>query len=369
MRKLILATLLATSGMTVAAQPVFAASQETETSEADAKTMKEQKEIEKLFANIFDTKNAAPIDPQRLTLAKQTTAQIMPDGIYSKMMTGMMDKIMGALFTQAGGMSDMEISLATGVELPENGLDETKRKAATALLDPNHAQRSEAMQNMLNPMMDKLARVIEPPMREGLTRAYARKFSAEQLGELNSFLATPTGSFYASESFLLQADPEVMQAMFSAMPALLGEFTNPENEIEKAMAAIPPAKTLGDLTAKEKDSLAKLLGTTADKLSEYGAVETSIDAMDAAADAMAEGAEIADADPFANESGTEPWWSRDNWDEADQTKISELEAAADKLGEQSSAASAAYLDFETEVMLRLRERYLAKGWKPSKSSE
>ena len=50
MRKVILATLLATSGMTIMKQPVFAASQEAETSEADTKTTEELKEIEKLFA-------------------------------------------------------------------------------------------------------------------------------------------------------------------------------------------------------------------------------------------------------------------------------------------------------------------------------
>ena len=50
MRKLMLAALLATSGMTVMKQPVFAASQEAETSEVDAKMMKELREVEKLFA-------------------------------------------------------------------------------------------------------------------------------------------------------------------------------------------------------------------------------------------------------------------------------------------------------------------------------
>ena len=371
MRKLILATLLATSGMTVAAQPVFA---ETEIAQADAKANKELKDLEKLFATMFDNKDLGPIDPQRLTLAKQATSQIMPDGIYSKMMTGLMDKVMGAFLMPTGGMSDMEISLATGVDVPEAGFDTAKRQAVTDLLDPNHAQRTAAVKNMLNPMMDKMARVIEPPMREGLARAYARKFSFEQLTELNGFFATPTGGVYASESFLLQADPEVMQAVFSAMPSLLGELGDPSADMEKTMAAIPAAKTLGELSAKEKDSLAKLLGTTADKLSEFGAVETSTDAYgeaadamsDAASDAMAEGA---NADPFSNESGTESWWDRSNWDTADQDKIADLESRADQLGEQSSAASAAYLDFETEVMLRLRERYLAKGWKPEPSSE
>lgn len=375
MRKLILATLLATSGMTVAAKPVFA---ETEVAQADAKADKELKDLEKLFSTMFDNKDLGPIDPQRLTLAKQATSQIMPDGIYSKMMSGLMDKVMGAFLMTTGGMSDMEISLATGVDVPESGFDAAKRQAVTDLLDPNHAQRTATMKNMINPVMDKMARVIEPPMREGLARAYARKFSFEQLTELNGFFATPTGSVYASESFLLQADPEVMQSVFSAMPSLLGELGDPSADMEKTMAAIPAAKTLGELSAKEKDSLAKLLGTTADKLSAFGAVETSSDAYgeaadaandaanDAASDAMAEDA---NADPFSNESGTEPWWDRSNWDAADQTKIAELEARADTLGEQSSAASAAYVDFETEVMLRLRERYFAKGWKPSESSE
>ena len=368
MRKLILGALLATSAMTAAAQPALAAE---EAAQADAKNSKELKELETMFSGLFGNKDATPIDPQRLSLAQKTTAQIMPDGIYAKMMNDLMGKMMGSLFAQPGGMSDLEISLTTGVEASEANLDEAKRKAITDLLDPNHAKRATVMQDSLKPMMDKMARTIEPPMREGLARAYARKFSAEQLTELNSFLATPTGSFYASESFLLQADPEVMQAVFSAMPAMLGDFINPGADIEKAMAAIPPAKTLSDLSAKEKDNLAKLLGTTADKLSEFGAVETATEdaaytAADAAADAAAGAAE---ADPFANDSGTEPWWDRDNWDKADQNKIADLESKADALGEQSTAASQAYLDFETEVMLRLRERYLAKGWKPSESSE
>jgi hypothetical protein len=366
MRKLILSALLASSGIAVAPQPVLAAAEPTAVDPAatDAKTAKELKEMEKLFANIFDTKDLGPIDPQRLTLAKKTTAQIMPDGIYSKMMNGMMDKIMGSVFAQAGGMSDLEISLTTGVEASEAGLDDAKRKAITEILDPNHTQRATAMQNSMTPMMDKMAKVIEPPMREGLARAYARKFSVSQLNELNSFLATPTGSFYASESFLLQADPEVMQSVFSAMPTILGDIMNPEADIEKALNAIPPAKTLSDLSETQKHDLAKLLGTTADKLSAFGSAEDGGEAAEAFAVTTAEV-----ADPFANETGEEPWWDRTNWDKADQKKIAVLESKSSALAEQSEAATTASFTFETEAMLRVRERYLAKGWKPEATSE
>lgn len=81
------------------------------------------------------------------------------------------------------------------------------------------------------------------------------------------------------------------------------------------------------------------------------------------------GAEAATADMFANESGAEPWWDRSNWDQADQKKIADLESKANALAERSEATTASYLNFETEVMLRMRERYLAKGWKPDASSE
>lgn len=365
MRKLILTALLASSSIPAEAQQVPITDETNEaSSEADAAIAAEMKELQKLFSGLFGSTDPTPIDPVRLTLAKKTTAQIMPDGIYSKIMDDMMTKVFGVMLAQPGGMSDLEISLTTGVEASEAGLDEAKRKAITDLLDPNHAKRASMMQASLKPMMDKMARTVEPPMREGLARAYARKFSAAQLTELNGFLATPTGSFYASESFLLQADPEVMQAVFSVMPAMMGDMMNPAADIEKDMADIPPAKTLNDLSAKEKDSLAQLLGTSADKLSAFGAVETSIEPHDATADAITE-----EADPFANESGEEPWWDRSNWEKEDQKKMTDLESKMLKASEQSEAASTASLDFETAVMLRVRKRFLANGWTPEASSE
>jgi hypothetical protein len=366
MRKLILTALLATSSVAFAVPPIKTVTM-PETPAVEPINAKEFKDLEKMFSTLFGNTDTTPIDPLRLSLAKQTTAQIMPDGIYSKLMNGMFDKLLGTILAQPGGMSDLEISLISGVEIAEGGLDESKRKAITALLDPNHSARAAAMQTSFKPLMDKIATTIEPPMREGLARAYARKFSVEQLTEMNGFFATPTGSLYASESFLLQADPEVMQATFSALPTLMAELTNPGNEYEANLSAIPAARTLDELSAKEKGSLAKLLGTSVDKLSASGAVQEN----DAEFDAMAEAAIDAAAapDPFANETGEEPWWDRTNWDKADQKKIADLESKSSTLAEQSEAASTVSYNFETEIMLRIRERYLAKGWKPSEVSK
>ncbi len=364
MLKLIVATSLASCSIVSIAAPAYA---QAETEEA-VKPDPNIKQLEKLFGGLFSTKDAGPIDPQRLALAQQTTGKIMPSGIYNKMMGDMFDKMLGPLFGDKTGMSDFEISVTTGVDIPENGFDAQKRAAITVLLDPHFADRSALIKESMRPMLDKAMASIEAPMREGLARAYARKFSAEQLTEMNQFFATPTGSFYASESFALQADPEVMQAMFSALPTLMQDMMQPAGDIDKKMKAIPPGKKLSDLKPAEMESLAKLLGTTTSQLKKHA--ESSMD--------FAEPAEAADAmpaddaavdDPFANESGTEPWWDRENWDAADRQQMEELEAKADALQAQSSEATNAFLEFETQAMLRVRERYRANGWKPAASSE
>ncbi len=368
-----IAGLLATSSMSAPA----AAFDDTE--EAAAAADKDAMAIEqmtKMFANIFDSKDATPIDPARLTLAEATTAKIMPDGIYSRIMKDMTDKIFGALFSSGEGLSDFEILLTTGVEIDAESFDAAKRRELTAILDPNHGDRARAMQDVMSPMFDKMSAAIEGPMRQGLARAYARKFSVDQLNELNAFLATPTGSFYAAESFALQADPEVMQAVFSALPQMMEGFSDPGKGFEEKVAAIPPARKLSELSDKELGIVAKLLGTSVQELKAYreGDAVTEI-SDDAAIEAAAEGAamaagDAADAnDPFANDNGTEPWWNRDNWDEADRKRVEALEAELSELTAKSSAADNAAFDAATEVMVKMRERYLKQGWKPADSSE
>jgi hypothetical protein len=114
------------------------------------------------------------------------------------------------------------------------------------------------------------------------------------------------------------------------------------------------------------------LGTTVKDLKafkESNAAAPTDESDPAAMDLPMATAEGVEPDPFANDSGTEPWWDRDNWDLSEREKVEALEAESTELSTKSSAASTAVFDAETEVMLRVRERYLAKGWKPAKSSE
>ena len=49
-------------------------------------------------------------------------------------------------------------------------------------------------------------------LRDGMARALARKFDAAQIGEINAFLATPTGRIYGREMVGLWFEPEMVNA-------------------------------------------------------------------------------------------------------------------------------------------------------------
>jgi hypothetical protein len=363
MRNLIIAVLLATSAL----QPAFAvapAPVEEVSPALLAPSDKELKELQKIFDKIFPA-SKEPINPERLALAKQTADKIMPEGVYGKMMTDLINKVLGSFIGGKEGMSDFEIATQTGVEIGEAGLAADKRLAVTRLLDSRHADRMTMITDTMVPMVDKIVTRFEPPFRDGLSRAYARKFTSEQLAELNRFFSTPVGSLYAAESLPLQIDPEVMRAVIEGLPDLVKSFTGPELEAEmKAadakMKALPKPRNISDLNEAELDKLAGLLGTTTDMLKEHSSMAYTADTPPAA---------FASDDPFANETGEEPWWDRGNWSEAERRKIVDLEIKSYNAAEQADTAALAYTDYETEVMKRLRDRYIKQGWTPPAKTE
>jgi hypothetical protein len=313
------------------------------------------KQMQNMFTAMFGPPNTEPIDPQRLALAQQTVAKIMPTGIYAKMMGGMMDKIMGSMFGGSNGMGDFEIMIATGLELGELKLDPEKRIAVTQLLDSNYTERSKLTREMMNPMFNKMISVIEPPMREGMSRAYARKFTPEQLIELNRFFATPTGGFYASEAFAIQADPEVMQSMMSAIPLMMSEFKEPASDMQAKVNALPKPRRLDQLSDTELDKMAQLLGTTSDALKEHSKVTAlQNEAVDA----------VAVENPFADETGDEPWYDGTNWTTAQRSNVAKLSDAYIRTQDKNNAAYEAYEAAENAAVDAARKRFLANGWKP-----
>ena len=200
------------------------AAPETETAEpydstasAEAQKAKMQREMDEAIALIekmFDTSDLPPIDPARLALAQQTTAALIPAGSIEKMVDNLYGKMFKTFMGEFGGQSDLLLSIKTGVETEQiAALDEVTKGQVADMFDPHRKERDEQITRVIKPLISEALGDMEPPMRDGLAKAYARKFTGAQLTDLNRFLATPTGNLYASEWMALQADPEVMVAV------------------------------------------------------------------------------------------------------------------------------------------------------------
>jgi hypothetical protein len=208
----------------------------------------------------------AAIDPERLAAARVTAGKLFPDGTYARMMSGM-DGLMDSVMGQVTEMPLADLARMGGV--PENELKNLSKgslKEMMAILDPAFDARMSATMKVMMGEMGRIMTPLEPGMREGLAQAYAKRFSAKELADLNTFFATPTGSAFASESMLLMMDPAVMNKMMEFMPALTKEMPNIIKKMQAATAGMPKAKGYKDLTAAERKRLAELLGVPESKM-------------------------------------------------------------------------------------------------------
>ena len=199
---------------------------------------------------------AAPaIDPQRLALAESVALHIFPEGTYQRMMTVSMDSIMD---TMLDSMLDMQM----GDMLPEGSAEdremeaEAGRKTMRELMaaeDPHFEERFRITNKVIAAEMAPIVTRLEPEMRSGLARAYARKFTAEQLTELNRFFATPVGHAYAAESMMLWVDPEITTLMGKMMPELVTEMPAIMEKVQAATAHLPmPEPRKGKSSRKKR---------------------------------------------------------------------------------------------------------------------
>ncbi len=328
--------------------------------EAKAKMQKEMDEAIALIEKMFDTSDLPPIDPARLTLAQQTTAALIPAGSIEKMVDNLYGKMFKTIMGEFGGQSDLLLSIKTGVETDQIAkLDEATKGKVADMFDPHRKERDEQINRVIKPLISEVLADMEPPMREGLAKAYARKFTGAQLTDLNTFLATPTGNLYASEWMALQADPEVMVAVIKAVPPLVTKFIDRAPEIEKDLKELPKEKQLSDFDDKELGKLAKLMKVDVSVLKEQRdmwktdmeatdavAAEAADDyAVDAAADvATAEAAaDAAEAAADAAVAVDDPAYDRSNWSADDRKRVEDLELAYENasLAAQQAAEEAA----------------------------
>ncbi len=337
---------------------VEADSEET-AAQAKAKFEREMDEAVAMIEKMFDTSDLPPIEPARLALAQKTMGALIPGGSLERMMDNLYGKMFKTLMGEFGGQSDLMLSIKTGVESEQIAkLDEATKGKVADMFDPHRKEREDQITRVVKPLISEVLGDMEPPMREGMSKAYARKFTAAQLTDLNTFLATPTGTIYANEWMALQADPEVMLAVIKAVPPLITKFIDRAPEIEKDFKDLPKEKQLSDFSDKELGKLAKLMkvdvkvlkeqrdmwNTDSVEATEAVAVDAADDhAVDAAADAADAAAATADAAADAAVAYDDPAYDRSNWSAADLKRVEDLETAYENasLAAQQAAEEAA----------------------------
>ena len=255
----------------------------------------------------------APIDQARLAAAKITVDHLFPLGTYERMMKGTMDQIMDSVLSGVSGMTVGDLAGASGLPNDEMS-DEEKAKTIGDIAkeaDPHFEERMKISNKVMMGEMVGLMTTMEPAIRTALSKIYARKYTAPQLGEMNAFFATQTGSAFARDYMMVFVDPEMMQSMMSMVPEMMTAMPDIMKKVEEATKHLP-----------------KVTGA---------AVEEEIE-------------DIADAD---EDDDAAAWNDRDNWSEEDR-------ALVEKLDVESDDAISRYFDAKEAAQENAKKR-LKKG--------
>lgn len=208
---------------------------------------------------------AAPVtDPARITAARKTVDYVFPLGTYARLMNGTLDKMMDSIMDSTMKLPLKQLAGLSGVNTEKLG--EASMEEIMQIYDPAFKQRMQiSTRTMMNEMIPLMTQV-EPDIRDGLTQAYAGRYTTAQLGELNTFFATPTGKAYAADSYLVMMSPEVMAKMQGFVPKLMEQMPAIVEKVKAASATLPEPRAYADLSKGEKTRLAKLLGVSEDQL-------------------------------------------------------------------------------------------------------
>ncbi|MCC7266398.1 MAG: hypothetical protein IT546_03545 [Caulobacteraceae bacterium] len=199
--------------------------------------------------------------PDRLAAARPVVAKLFPEGTYKRLMGSAFDKLIADTMDAAMELPAGQMAELGGLDAEAAArIDKATVAEIMAITDPHYRERTQASMKAMMGAMTSVMIEMEPDVRTALTRAYARKFTAAQLGELDRFFSTPTGAFYAAESMSLQMDPEMVAEMQALTPKILEQMPKVLEASKAATAHLPPPRKFEDLTPAERAKLSEMLG-------------------------------------------------------------------------------------------------------------
>jgi hypothetical protein len=181
-------------------------------------------------------------DPARLALARTTALALLPPDSLGKGVSDMM----GGMFEHVLAMRASDFP-GTKLKAPAPGSpgDETFHQSLVAK-DPHFDERMRLTRAAVAAEFMRVSALLEPRLRDGLSRAVARRFDQRQLADINAFFATDSGRALGNHFLGLWFDPDLMRSMMAAMPDMMVAMPGAMARIEAATAHLPkppkPAK-------------------------------------------------------------------------------------------------------------------------------
>lgn len=184
-------------------------------------------------------------EPARLAIARDATIRMFPKGAYAQAMNSFVDRTVDHVLSMSeADIADLAPPGKKSAKPSKPPSTEPLRLTLTRK-DPNFDAKLAAGKAFAQVMFTKVADVAEPRFREGMARSLARKFDARQLGEIQAFLATPTGAAYGRQMIGLWFEPDVIRGTFEAFPEimrLMPELAKDGAAFQAQMGASPKAK-------------------------------------------------------------------------------------------------------------------------------
>ncbi|WP_390477914.1 DUF2059 domain-containing protein [Altererythrobacter sp. MTPC7] len=225
----------------------------------------EMAEFAQMMGGAFQAEPLTAEQEALLPLANEVVAKLVPEGFYEQLMVDVLDTTMRPMLSMFSGPDFVVMgSVYLDEGMPELTDEQMAELAAT--LDPAYSRRADVMIEAMTGGMGEMFAAMEGPMRDGMARYYATRFTGPQLGEIKAFFETPTGALYARESMAMAADPQFMSSIMGSVPGMMGQMGDFEARMEAAMADIPEPRGFDDLSAEERTRAASLLGISVPEL-------------------------------------------------------------------------------------------------------
>ena len=204
---------------------------------------------------------AGPVDPTTLAAARLIAVKVWPAGSMTRMMDAMSGQFAASMSQSMLNLPLRDIVASSGMSAEDQKrIGPGTQRQVMAILDPDFQKRIDIMNSVMFPELGKAMSEIEPEMREALARAYAKRFSAAQLGEINGFFNTPTGAAYAAASLQIATDPDYLAGMQTVMPKIVKIMPAIMAKVKLQTDALPKPRTYKDLTPAERERIARLVG-------------------------------------------------------------------------------------------------------------